>query len=73
MNGAALRTISIDVILKDKELMKMQVDLQKRLPSCHVGPQCLAALLCGSALRKNKMSQRPFRVLDEGGMTLVDW
>ena len=32
MNGAALRTNSIDAILEDKELMKMQVDLQKRFP-----------------------------------------
>ena len=33
--------------------MKMHVDLQKRFPMCHVCPKCLAALLCGSASRKN--------------------
>ena len=61
MNGAALRlTNSIDSILEDKELMKMHVDLQKRLPIYHVCPKCLAALLCGT-------------VSDEVGMTLVDW
>ena len=43
---------SIDSILEDKELMKMQVDLQKRFPRYHVCPKCLAALLCGSAIRK---------------------
>ena len=52
MNGAALRTNSIDAILEDQELMKMQVDLQKRFPIYHVCPKCLAALLCGSATRK---------------------
>ena len=42
MNGAALRTNSIDAILEDKVLMKMQVDLQKRFPIYHVCPECLA-------------------------------
>ena len=42
MNGAALRTNSIDATLEDKELMKMHVDLQKRFPMYHVCPKCLA-------------------------------
>ena len=72
MNGAALRTNSIDAILEDKELMmKMHVDLQKRFPIYHVCPKCLAALLCGSALRKNVSTI--LQVLDEVGKTLVDW
>ena len=29
----------------------MHVDLQKRFPLYHVCPKCLAALLCGSAIR----------------------
>ena len=54
MNGAALRTNSMDAILEDKELMKKQVDLQKRFPmSPCVSSQCLAALLCGLAIRKS--------------------
>ena len=51
MNGAAPQlTNSIDAILEDKDLMKMQVD---RFPIYHVCPKCLAALLCGTAIRKN--------------------
>ena len=70
MNGAALRlTYSIDAILK--EPMKMQVDLQKRFPIYHVCPKCLAALLCGSGIRKNVATS--LQVLDEVGRTLVDW
>ena len=49
----------------------MQVDLQKRFPIYHVCPKCLAALLCGSALRKNV--ETSFFILDEVGMTLDDW
>ena len=72
MNGAAPRlTNSIDSILEDKELMKMQVDLQKRFPIYHVCPECLAALLCGAAIRKNASTS--LQVSDEVGMTLVDW
>ena len=72
MNGAAPRlTNSIVSILEDKELMKMQVDLQKRFPKNHVCPKCLAALLCGSAKRKNASTS--LQVSDEVGMTLVDW
>ena len=71
-NGAALRlTNSIDSNLEDKELIKMQVDLQKRFPIYHVCPKCLAALLCGAAIRKNVSTS--LQVLDEVGMTLVDW
>ena len=45
MNGAAPQfTNSIDSILEDNELMKMQVGLQKRFPIFHVCPKCLAAL-----------------------------
>ena len=72
MNGAALRlTNSIDSILEDKELMKMHVDLLKRYPIYHVCPKCMAALLCGSAIRKNVVTS--LQVSDEVGMTLVDW
>ena len=38
----------------------MQVDLQKRFPIYRVCPKCLAALLCGTAIRKN-MPQHSFR------------
>ena len=62
---------SIDSILEDKELMKMHVDLQKRFPIFHVCPKCLAALLCGAAIRKNASTSLP--VSDEVGKTLVDW
>ena len=72
MNGAAPRlTNSIDSILEDKVLMKMQVDLQKRFPIYHVCPKCLAALLCGTAIRKNVSTS--LQESDEVGMTLVDW
>ena len=72
MNGAAPQlTNSIDSILEDKELMKMHVDLQKRFPTYHVCPKCLAALLCGSAIRKNVSTS--LQVSDEVGKTLVDW
>ena len=37
----------MDSILEDKELMKMQVDLQKRFPIYHVCPK----LLGGPSLR----------------------
>ena len=62
---------SIDAILVDKELMMMQVDLRKRFPIYHVCPKCLAALLCGTAIRKNASTF--LQVSDEVGMTLVDW
>ena len=64
-------THSIGSILEDKELMKMQVDLQKRFPIYNVCPKCLAALLCGSAIRENASTS--LHVSDEVGMTLVDW
>ena len=51
--------------------MKMHVDLQKRFPKNHVCPKCLAALLCGAAIRKN--ASTILQVSDEVGMTLVDW
>ena len=66
MNGAALRlTNSIDSIFEDKELMKMHVDPQKRFPIYHVCPKCLAALLCGSAIRMNVATS--VQVSDEVG------
>ena len=49
----------------------MQVDLQKLFPIYHVCPKCLAALLCGSAIRKNVATS--LQVSDEVGITLVDW
>ena len=71
MNGAALRTNSIDAILEDKELMKMHVDLQKRFPIYHVCPKYLAALLSGAAIRMKASTS--LQVSDVLGMTLVDW
>ena len=72
MNGAAPRlTNSTDAILEDKELTKMQVDLQKRFPIYHVCPKCLAALLCGAAIRKNASTS--LQVSDVLGKTLVGW
>ena len=41
----------MDSILEDKELKRKHVDLQKRFPIYHVYPKCLAALLCGAAIR----------------------
>ena len=49
----------------------MHVDLQKRFPIYHVCPKCLAAPLCGAAIRMNASTSLP--VSDEVGMTLVDW
>ena len=60
---------SIDAILEDKELRKMLVDLQKRFPMYHVCPKCLAAPLCGSAIRKTVATF--LQVSGEVGMTLV--
>ena len=72
MYGAGPRlTNSIDSILEDEELMKMQVDLQKRFPIYHVCPKCLAALLCGAAVRMKASTS--LQVSDEVGKTLVDW
>ena len=62
---------SIDSILEDMKLMKMQVDLQKRSPIYHACPKCLAALFCASALLQNGLAF--LQELDEVGMTLVDW
>ena len=68
MGGAALRTNSIDAILEDKELMKMHVDLQKRFPIYHVCPKCLAALLCGTAIRKNASTAYGLQALGQKQM-----
>ena len=62
---------SIDTILVEKVLTMTHLDLQKRFPIYHVCPKCLAALLCGSAIRKNVSTF--LQVLDEVGMTMVDW
>ena len=62
---------STDSIFEDKVLMMKHLDLQKRFPIDHVCPKCLAALLCGAAIRKNVATS--LQVLDEVGMTLVDW
>ena len=71
MNEAAPRSMnSTDSILEDKVLMT-HLDLQKRFPIYHVCPKCMAALLCGAAIRKNASTSLP--VSDEVGMTLVDW
>ena len=51
--------------------MMTHLDLQKRFPIYHVCPKCLAALLCGSAIRENVSTF--LQVLDDVGMTLVDW
>ena len=72
MNEAAPQMMyTMDSILEDKELMKMQLDLRKRFPMYHVCRKCLAALLCGSAIRKTVATS--LQVSDEVGMTLVDW
>ena len=61
----------MDAILEDKELMKMHVDLQERFLIYHVCPKCMAALLCGAAIRRKVATI--LQVSDEEGMTLVDW
>ena len=72
MSEAAPRSMnSIDSILEDKVLMMTHLDLQKRFPIYHVCPKCLAAHLCGTAIRKNVSTS--LQVSDEVGMTLVDW
>ena len=72
MNGAAPRlTNSIVSLLEDKVLMKIHVDLQKRFTIHHVCPKCMAALLCGAAIRR-KVSTI-LLVSDVVGKTLVDW
>ena len=62
---------SMDSILVDKELIMIHLDLQNVSRTYHVYPKCLAALLRGTALRKNASTS--LQVLDEVGMTLVDW
>ena len=54
-------------ILADKVLKKTRLDSQKRFPIFRVCPKCLAAHLCGSAIRKNVSTSLP--VLDEVGST----
>ena len=49
----------------------MLVDLQKRFPTYHVCPKCLAVLLYGSAIRKTVATF--LQVSGEVGMTLVEW
>ena len=62
---------SIDAILEDKELRMTQLDLQKSYPIYHVSPKCMAAHLCGAAIRRK--ASTILLVLDEVGKTLVDW
>ena len=62
---------SMDSILEDKELVKMHVDLQKRFPIYHVCPKCMAALLCGAAIRRKVITI--LQVSGVVGKTLVDW
>ena len=45
--------------------MMTHLDLQKRFPTYHVCPKCMAALLCCAALRKNVSTS--LQVLDEVG------
>ena len=61
----------MDSILEDKELKRKHVDLQKRFPIYHVCPKCMAAPLCGAAIRRK--ASTILLVLDEVGKTLVDW
>ena len=71
MNGAApLWMNSTDSILEVEVLMKMQMDLQKRFPTHHVCPKCLAHF-CDSAFLKNGLASRQDR--EKVGVTLVDW
>ena len=58
-------------IPEDTELMKMQVDLQKRFLMYHVYPKWLAALLDVAAIRR--LASTFLQELDEVGKTLVDW
>ena len=62
---------SMDSILEDNVLMMTHLDLQKRFPIYHVCPKCLAALLCGTAIRRKVSTS--LQVLDEVEKTLVDW
>ena len=62
---------SMDSVPADKVLKRTQLDLQKRFPIYLVCPKCLAARLCGSAIRKSVATS--LQVSDEVGMTLVDW
>ena len=43
--------VPMDSILEDKDLKKKHVGLQKRFQIFHVYPKCMAALLCGAAVR----------------------
>ena len=71
MNEAAPQSMSsTGAIPEDKEPMKMQMDLQRRFPIFHVCPKCLAALLCGSGIRKNVATS--LQVSEEVRVTLVD-
>ena len=70
-NAAPQLLYPMDSILEDEELMKMHVDLQKRFPIYHVCPKCMAALLCGAAIRKKASTS--IQVSDVLGKTLVDW
>ena len=61
----------MDSILEDKELKRKHVDLQKRFPIYNVYPKCLAALLCGAAIRMKASTS--LQRSDVQGISLVDW
>ena len=61
----------MDLTLADKVLKKTLLDLEKRFPTYHVCPKCLAAHFCGSAFPENGLAFH--QDLDEVGKTLVDW
>ena len=44
--------------LADKVLKKTPLDLQKRFPTYHACPKCLAARRCGSAFQENALAFR---------------
>ena len=62
---------SMNSIPVDKVLWRTQLDLQKRYPTNHACPKCLAAHLCGSAFLFNGLAFH--QELDEVGKTQVDW
>ena len=61
----------MDSIPADEVLKKTQLDLQKRFPKNHVCPNCVAALLWGSAFLQNGLAF--LKGLNEVGKTQIDW
>ena len=62
---------TMDSILEDKELKRKHVDLQKRFPIHHACPKCMAALLCGTAIRRK--ASTILQEKDVLGIPSVDW